>query len=252
MTAWCRPRSSLPPGSCPARGSPAAAARPSRCWCWRRYSLDSERQGPSQPPRCATKGPWQARTAPVDTNRWSDPLNWRRWTGDLRRAPPCVGVCVRVYVCGGARVWSRARSRRRACVARAVLCRAVCTGGRAGGRTGERTDGRAGGRASGRTHHAPRRVSLPGSFSLARARARAPCPVSSLVPLVHGLSTPVAISRTVIAALRVGRRVGRRAGDQSIVTCQMYQTKRDSYAHGRGARRAERKPEIRRRRPIKG
>lgn len=204
MTAWCRPQSSLPPGSCPARESPAAAARPSRCWSWRRYSLELGRQGPSQPPRCATKVPWRGRTAPVGTNRWSDPLNWRRWTGDLRRSPPCVRVCARVYVCGGA----RARSRRRACVARAVLYRTVRTDGRASGRTSERTDGRAGGRANGRTHHAPRRVSLPGSFSLARARARARCPVSSLVPLVHGLSTPVAISRTVISALRVGRRVG--------------------------------------------
>lgn len=156
----------------------------------------------------------------------------------------------------GARVWppharARARSRRRVCVARAAPRRVVCADGWTSGRMYDRLDGR--------THHAPRTTSrvtpwlapfrsLAHSLSVARARARRPA--SSLVPLVRGSSTPVAISRTVLSAPRIGRRVGRRTGGRSIVTCRGCQIKRDSYAHGRAARRAERKPEIRRRRPI--
>jgi len=163
------------------------------------------------------------------------PLDGGSLVGLLRafvcvRASVCVCVCVRayvcvrmcVYVCAGARVWwSRARSRRRACVracvVRAVPYRAVRTAVVDG-----RTDGRAGGRADGRTQHAPRRVSLPVSLSLslflslARARARVVRPPPSCHTSLPGFSAPVAISRTVIADLRVGRSADGRAIVQSF------------------------------------
>lgn len=144
----------------------------------------------------------------------------------------------------GARVWSRARAR-----ALPTPCRAC---GRADERTGVRSVRRMD--APRTTHHVAchslaRSLSLSLALSLARARARVVRPP----PSCHWSAAPRHLSRFRAPFYPVLGSVGEsddgRTG-RSIVTCRRCQVKRDSYAHGRAARRAERKPEIRRRRPI--